>query len=82
MFLKVLGNGINMTVGQLIQELQKHNPDKLVVVSGYEEGYDELKRVYEIKIKIDPTAVDKHWKGEYTDFPLDECLINAILLPR
>ena len=69
-----------MTVGQLITELQKHNHDKLVLVSGYEEGFDELTKVYEIKVSYKPT--DKHWKGEYTDYPLDECLINAILLPR
>lgn len=69
-----------MTVKQLIEELQKHNPDKLVLVSGYEEGYDILESVREIKVKHEPT--DKFWKGEYTDFPLDECLINAILLPR
>lgn len=71
-----------MTVGQLIKELQKHNLDKLVVVSGYEEGYDELKNIYEIKIKSDPTAENKYWKGEYTDYPLEECDIDAILLPR
>jgi len=71
-----------MTVRELIEELQKHSPDKMVLVSGYEEGYDVLKNVYEIKVKHDPSAKDKHWKGEYTDYPLDECLINAILLPR
>ena len=69
-----------MTVKELISELQKHNPEKLVLVSGYEEGYDDLKEVREIKVNYKPT--DKYWKGEYTDFPLDECLINAILLPR
>jgi len=69
-----------MTVKQLIEKLQEHHPDKLVLVSGYEEGYDELTMVCEIKVNYKPT--DKHWKGEYTDYPLDECLINAILLPR
>ena len=71
-----------MTVKELIEELKKYSPDKMVLVSGYEEGYDELKRVSEVKVKLDPSAENKHWKGEYTDFPLDECLINAILLPR
>ena len=69
-----------MTVKELIKELQKHAPDKQVLVSGYEEGYDELMQVREIKVKYEPN--DKHWKGNYNDFPLDECLINAILLPR
>lgn len=69
-----------MNVAQLIVELKKHSPNKMVLVSGYEEGYDELSKVHEIKVFHDPS--DKHWKGEYSDFPLDQCLINAILLPR
>ena len=70
-----------MTVGQLIKELKQHNPAKIVLVSGYEEGYDTLQEVREIKVKYRPT--DKYWwKGEYYDYPLDECTIDAILLPR
>jgi hypothetical protein len=69
-----------MTVGQLIKELQQHNPAKMVLVSAYEDGYDTLKDVRKIKVKYRPT--DKYWKGEYYDYPLDECTIDAILLPR
>lgn len=69
-----------MNVGQLIKELQRHNPDKTVLVSAYEEGYDELKEVAEVKVNF--IKSDKHWKGNYSDYPPDECLINAILLPR
>ena len=69
-----------MTVKQLIEELQKHNPDKLVLVNAYEEGFDELKKVYEIKVKY--KAKENYWQGNYEDYPLDECLVSAILLPR
>lgn len=69
-----------MTVKELIDELKKHNPEKTVLVSAYEEGYDELKRVLEIKVNFKES--DKFWRGNYSDFPLDECLISAILLPR
>ena len=31
-----------MTVGELIQLLQRHPPDIRVVVDGYEDGYDDL----------------------------------------
>ena len=69
-----------MTVRELIEELSKQDPNKLVLVSGYEEGYDDLHRVCQIKVKCKPN--DKHWKGDYEDYPLDECDIDAILLPR
>jgi hypothetical protein len=69
-----------MTVGELITELQKHSPDKLVLVTAYEEGYDELDKVIEVKVNYNPSL--KHWAGDYSDYPLDECLMNAVLLPR
>lgn len=69
-----------MTVKELIEELQKQDPDKLVLVTAYEEGYNELSKVEQVKTFYKPT--DKHWVGEYRDYPLDECLVSAILLPR
>jgi hypothetical protein len=69
-----------MTVKELIDELQKHSPHKMVLVSAYEEGFDELKKVHEIKVRYKPK--DNYWQGDYEDYPLDECLISAILLPR
>jgi hypothetical protein len=35
-----------MTVKELINELQKFDPDHIVVVDGYETGYDEVKALY------------------------------------
>ncbi len=69
-----------MTVKELIEELQKHSPDKKVLVTAYEEGFDELERVCEIKVAH--KLKENYWQGNYEDYPLDECLINAILLPR
>lgn len=69
-----------MTVGELIEKLKTHNPDKLVLVSAYEEGFDELKDVREIKVNYKES--EHYWRGNYEDYPLDECLISAILLPR
>jgi hypothetical protein len=69
-----------MTVKELIQELQKHNPDKTVLVSAYENGFDELQKVHQIKVHYKPK--ENYWEGDYNDYPLDECLISAILLPR
>jgi len=69
-----------MTVKELIEILQTQDPNKLVLVSGYEQGYDMLQEVRPIKVKHEPT--ERWWAGEYEDYPLDECDIDAILLPR
>jgi hypothetical protein len=69
-----------MTVKELIEELQKHSPDKVVLVDAYEEGFDELEKVLSIKVAYKPKK--NYWQGSYEDFPLDKCLIGAILLPR
>ena len=69
-----------MTVKELIDYLSKEDPNKLVLVSGYEQGYDKLEQVRQIKVKHEPT--EHWWAGEYEDYPLDECDIDAILLPR
>lgn len=69
-----------MTVKELIAELQKHNPDKLVLIPAYEEGFDELERVIEIKVAY--KEAEHYWEGDYSDYPPDECLTSAVLLPR
>jgi hypothetical protein len=69
-----------MTVKELIQQLQQHDPNKLVLVQAYEEGFNELHAVEQVKTFH--KSSDKHWVGEYRDYPLDECLVSAILLPR
>jgi len=41
-----------MKVKDLIQELQKLDPELLVVVAGYEGGVDELKNITQYKIEL------------------------------
>lgn len=69
-----------MKVKELIEELQKVDPNALVVVNGYEDGFTELQSVNQIDIKLNPGHKD--WEGEYDNYPLEECNIQAILLPR
>ena len=69
-----------MTVKELIELLSKEDPNKLVLVTGYEGGFDPLKEVLQIKVK--PEQDVSWWDGEYTNYPLEECDIDAILLPR
>ena len=42
-----------MKVKDLIQELQKLDPELLVVVAGYEGGVDEVKSLTQYKIELD-----------------------------
>ena len=41
-----------MKVKELIEELQKHDSEKMVVVAGYEGGYDEISGAGEIRLKL------------------------------
>ena len=41
-----------MKVKELIEELQKHDPEKTVVQQGYEGGYGEVSSVTEIRLKL------------------------------
>lgn len=41
-----------MKVQQLIEELQKYNPETIVVVSGYEDGVDTVSIASQVNIKL------------------------------
>ena len=41
-----------MNIQELILELKKHDPKKMVVIRGYEGGRDEVKSVSETRIKL------------------------------
>jgi hypothetical protein len=47
-----------MNVEQLIEELKKHDPKKMVVVAGYEGGHNEIDMVSEIRLNLD---VNTRW---------------------
>jgi len=52
-----------MTANELIAELQKHPPETRVVVSGYEEGFDDISRLWVICIAPTPNA--KYYEGRW-----------------
>ena len=53
-----------MKVKALIEELKKHDPEKQVVVRGYEDGYNDILKIGEINIF--PNSGQKNWYcGEY-----------------
>ncbi|MFA5706602.1 MAG: hypothetical protein WDA41_09630 [Candidatus Neomarinimicrobiota bacterium] len=58
-----------MNVGQLIKKLQEFNPEMMVVVDGYEGGFDELveHNVQIIGIKLNVRQND-HYMGNH-DLP-------------
>jgi hypothetical protein len=45
-------------VKELIEKLQKYDPETMVVVNGYEGGYDEIEEVEEIKLQLN---VNEAW---------------------
>ena len=52
-----------MTAQELIQLLQALPPHTKIVVRGYEDGYNDILRLNEVKIK--PTADAQWYDGEY-----------------
>lgn len=54
-----------MTANELIAELQKLPPETRVVVAGYEEGYDDISRLWPISVV--PTPNPKPWEGRWED---------------
>jgi len=54
-----------MTAQQLIQHLQTLPPTTKIVVRGYEDGYNDILKIKEVKIKPKPDAYI--WEGEYED---------------
>lgn len=58
-----------MTVKQLIELLKSEDPDSIVLVEGYESGYDNINKVYQAIVEKNPTKddpeIDNYWDGEY-----------------
>jgi len=75
-----------MKVKELIELLKQENLESIVVVDGYESGYDELKKIHHVNIipnphKGDLEKDDNWWDGEFKH-SMDKKSEVAILLPR
>jgi len=77
-----------MKVKDLIQELQKLDPELLVVVAGYEGGVDELKNITQYKIELD-TYKDWAFFGDHAAlediedrYSLSSTVVDGVKLER
>jgi len=52
-----------MKVKELIELLQKEDPELLVIGSGYDGGYRSINRIDKIQV----IHKDYHWGGDYSD---------------
>ncbi len=76
-----------MKVKELIEQLQKFDPEQIVVVDGYESGFDEVKEIRYISgLSLWPSDGCKHWyDGEYqrvNALGVEKDTISAVYLPR
>lgn len=71
-----------MTVKELIDHLTLQEPERRVVVQGYEGGYDEVETTFLVSIIKNKNKQDKWWDGEYLEVPVDDADEIALLLPR
>jgi hypothetical protein len=59
-----------MKIKELIELLQKEDPETRVVVDGYESGYDEVCKISKVSIEPNPDngdceKDDRWWDGEF-----------------
>jgi hypothetical protein len=71
-----------MKVKDLIEKLLQEDPEMRVVVDGYECGYNEVKKIYQIGITNNPKSDEKYWEGEFNETHVDDANEVALLLPR
>ncbi len=66
-----------MTTTELIEKLKQFPSDTIVVVSGYEDGYNDIYAVKQISLKLN--ANKEEYCGAHTDY-IGEDAIPAIFL--
>ena len=66
-----------MTVKQLIQKLQQHDPNTRVVIHGYAGGVTDLEDLQEVKINLNVNTEWYNGAHEVEDEGLDALLING-----
>ena len=66
-----------MNIQELIEKLKTFPPDTMVVVRGYEEGYNDISVIKEVTLKLN--AHDEWYYGQHDDSK-DANAINAIEL--
>jgi hypothetical protein len=71
-----------MKVKELIERLTLEDPQKRVVVQGYEGGYDEVDSIHLVPIVKNKHKQDKWWDGEFLEVVADDSDEIALLLPR
>ena len=75
-----------MTVAELVRILANHPADLRVVVSGYEEGYDDLSPGQIARIRIALNTGTHDWEGRHGDpedgEPEEAEVVEALLLCR
>ena len=72
-----------MVVRELIKKLQEYDPEKRVIVNGYEGGYDDLQKVEDILIAININKKGSYY-GPHDDYDGDNLgkVERAIVLQR
>ena len=75
-----------MKVRELIEQLQKFDPEQIVMVDGYESGFDEVKKIeYITGLSYYPKHDNNWYDGEYQEvrsLDVQSDNISAVYLPR
>ena len=67
-----------MTTSELIEKLKQFSPDSRVVISGYENNFNDVLNIKELKLKLN---VSEHWyEGAHEETNKDESVSAVALL--
>jgi hypothetical protein len=58
-----------MKVKELIERLQQLDPEKMVVMHGYEDGYDEISEIEPISLRLNVNTAWYYGKHDRCDSP-------------
>ncbi len=75
-----------MKVKELISLLSEQDPDMIVVVDGYEDGYNNISKLEKVKIKLNlrKREGEYNWEGDWNSvYKETDCFDHfAINIPR
>ena len=72
-----------MTVGELIERLKEFDPEDAILVDGYEEGYDDVKKFKKIFYRPSKRGAMYSWIGDFEEGREDdEDTAPGIILSR
>lgn len=71
-----------MKVKELIEQLQQYNPETLVLIPGYEGGYEDVKRIEKIGVVLNYNKESYYGPHELIDNIIDKSKLQTLPITK